>query len=94
MTNGKVLLENKHIIIGDNSYRLTIAKELSARLSKGVYVAFLSDVNSQFSISATFFSIGNLEKELRGWIIKSDTLNNPEARVFETIRRWDGVIGS
>lgn len=92
--NGKVLLENKYIVVDDNQYRLTIEQEYRRKIGRVAYVAYLSDVNSQYTTSAVFVSIKDLENELRKWIIKADGFNNPEARVFETIRRWDGVINT
>ena len=88
----KTMLENKHIEVGSNNYRLTINKEVSRGGRFCFYKAYLSDVNSQFTASMIFKNIRELEAELKAWIVEADMLNNPETRVFEQIRRWDGVI--
>lgn len=86
-------LENKCIVVGEKEYRLTIKREYREVFGlRMVYVAYLSDVESQFASSFVFTDINQLEKGLRPWIIKSDMLNNPESRVFESLKEWDGVI--
>lgn len=85
-------LENKHIEIGSNNYRLTIKKKKSIYTHHFGYKAFLSDMNSQYTNSAFFLDIGDLEKGLRAWIIKADMLNNPESAIFQQLEEWDGVI--
>lgn len=91
--SNKTMLENKQIIVGDNEYRLTIFKGLNISNSHPtVYKAHLSDVNSQFTASRKFSNLQELEVGLQEWIARSDSLNNPEVRVFEHIRQWDGVV--
>ncbi len=88
----QVKLENKHIAVGSNNYRLTIAKKKSRYTHHFGYKAFLSDVNSQYTNSAFFLDVDDLEKGLRAWIIKADMLNDPETAVFKQLAEWDGVI--
>lgn len=86
------MIENKHIQIGDNSYRLTIEKKRLPYSGTIGYVAYLSDVDSQFTTNKIFKSLEELERELRVWIMQSDILNDPEARIFKQLEKWDGVI--
>ena len=91
--SGKTMLENKQITIGDRRYRLTIKKEIRyAYGTRNVYVCYLSDVDSQFTTNKIFKSLEELERDLRVWIVQSNMLNNPESRIFEKLKRWDGVI--
>lgn len=86
------MIENKQIIVGDNEYRLTIKRERLPYGNNIGFKAYLSDINSQFTASRNFSNLQELEVGLQEWIARSDTLNNPEARVFEHIRQWDGVV--
>lgn len=88
----RVLLENKHIIIGENQYRLTIEKKRLPYKSVIGYVAYLSDVDSPYSNQRTFETIRQLEAGLNAWIIESDLLNDPEKAVIQQLHDWDGVI--
>jgi len=87
------MLENKQITIGNRQYRLTIKKEIRyAYGTRNVYVCYLSDVDSQFSISRVFGNLKQLERGLELWIVEADIFNDPESRVFKKIEQWDGVI--
>lgn len=92
----EMIIENKHIRVGEKEYRLHVTRvdiDYTTSIGKSVgYIAYLLDVNSEFHMNSKFNSIEKLEKGLRAWIIKADMLNDPEGRVFEEIRRWDGVI--
>lgn len=91
--SGKMMLKNKQIMIGNRQYRLTIKKEIRyAYGERSVYVSYLSDVDSQFTVNKVFKNVDELEKRLISWIIQADALNDPENRVFEKLERWDGVI--
>jgi len=83
----EIMLENKQVLIGESEYRLSIIKTL-----KESYEAHLSDVNSQFSVERTFNSLLEIENKLMSWMKGMNSYNNPEVRVFEELRRWDGVI--
>ncbi|WP_368652397.1 hypothetical protein AB4Y30_11600 [Ornithinibacillus sp. 4-3] len=82
----KNMVENKHILVGNNSYRLTILKYIND------YTAYLSDVNSQFSVSRRFRKNELNPNTLEKWIVDSNYMNDPEARFFEHLNEWDGVI--
>lgn len=84
--SGKTMLENKHIQVGDNSYRLTIIKYIND------YTAHLSDINSQFTVSRRLTKNNLNSKDINEWILSSDRLNDPEASFFEQLKQWDGVI--
>lgn len=84
--SGKTMLENKHIQVGDNSYRLTIIKYIND------YTAYLSDINSQFTVSRRLTKNNLNPKDINDWILSSDRLNDPEASFFEQLKQWDGVI--
>ena len=87
------MLENKQITIGNRQYRLTIKKEMRYVYgTRNVYVCYLSDVDSQFTVNKVFKDVEELEKGLRVWIMQSDILNDPEARIFKQLEKWDGVI--
>lgn len=86
------LLENKHIIVGKRNYRLTIKKKDMFYGDVIGYKAYLSDVDSKYTNDKTFTTINALELGLKAWIMESDMLNNPETRVFEELKQWDGVI--
>ena len=88
----KVMLENKHISIGENKYRLTIEKKRLPYTDVIGYVAYLSDIDSQYTNQRSFDTVQRLEKGLKAWIIESDMLNNPESAVFQQLKDWDGVI--
>ena len=91
--SGKTMLENKRVLIDDREYRLTIKKEIRyAYGTRNVYVCYLSDVDSQFSISRVFGNLKQLERGLELWIVEADIFNDPESRVFKKIEQWDGVI--
>ncbi len=82
----KVMIENKHIRVGDNSYKLTILKYIDD------YTAYLSDVNSQFTIKKRFTLKQLMANELERWIVSSDTMNDPESSYFGQLERWSGVV--
>lgn len=82
----KTMLENKHIQVGENSYRLTIFKYIND------YTACLSDVNSQFSVSRRLMKKDLNPSTLNEWILSSDKLNDPESSFFAQLEQWDGVI--
>jgi len=82
----KTMIENKHIQVGDNSYRLTIIKYIDD------YTAYLSDVNSQFSVSRRLTKDNLNPSDLNDWILSSDKLNDPESSFFQQLNDWDGVI--
>ena len=89
----KTMLENKQITIGNRQYRLTIKKEVRyAYGERFMYVGYLSDVESQFTVNKVFKDVEELEKGLRVWIMQSDILNDPEARIFKRLEKWDGVV--
>ena len=89
---GKIMIENKHIQIGDNSYRLTIEKKRLPYSGAIGYVAYLSDVNSQYTNQRAFNTVQELMNGLNAWIISSDILNSPESSFFQQLKDWDGVI--
>jgi len=82
----ETMIENKHITVGSNSYKLTIIKR------REVYTAYLSDLNSQFSTRRIFNKSELRPSVLEGWIEESDHMNNPETRFFESLKQWDGVV--
>lgn len=82
----KTMIENKHIQVGENRYRLTIIKYISD------YTAYLSDVNSQFSVNRRLTKKDLNPSIINDWIINSDRLNDPETGFFEQLKQWDGVI--
>lgn len=82
----KTMIENKHITVGDNSYRLTILKYIDD------YTAYLSDVNSQFTVSRRFTKRDLNTNDLNDWILSSDRLNDPEGSFFAQLEQWDGVV--
>lgn len=84
--HAKTMIENKHIQVGDNSYRLTIIKFIDD------YTAYLSDVNSPFTVSRRLTKKDLNPSTLNEWILNSDKLNDPETSFFEQLKQWDGVI--
>ena len=88
----KMMLENKLIVVNENKYRLTIKRKLARTGRFYFYKAYLSDINSQFTISRIFNNSTQLEKGLKSWIIEADIFNDPEARIFKELESWDGVI--
>lgn len=80
------MIENKHIQVGDNSYRLTIFKYIND------YTAYLSDVNSPFSVSRRLTKRDLNPSTINEWILSSDKLNDPETSFFEQLKQWDGVV--
>lgn len=88
----RVLLENKHIVIGENQYRLTIEKKRLPYTGVIGYVGYLSDIDSQYTNQRAFDTVQHLEAGLRTWIKESNLLNNPERSVIQQLQDWDGVI--
>ena len=86
------MLENKRIVVGEEEYRLTIKRKLARTGRFYFYKAYLSDINSQFTTEKTFHNLTELKDDLRNWIIRANHMNDPEERLFEDLRRWDGVI--
>lgn len=82
----KTMIENKHVQVGNNSYRLTIIKYIDD------YTAYLSDVNSQFSVSRRLTKSNLNSKDINDRILSSDRLNDPETSFFEQLKQWDGVV--
>lgn len=82
----KTMIENKHIQVGDNNYRLTIIKYIDD------YTAYLSDISSQFSVSRRLTKSNLNPKDINDWILSSDRLNDPEASFFAQLKQWDGVV--
>lgn len=80
------MIENKHIQVGDNSYRLTIIKYIND------YTAYLSDVNSPFSVTRRLTKKDLNPSTINNWILGSDRMNDPETSFFEQLKQWDGVV--
>lgn len=83
----QIMLENKRILIGGNEYRLSIIKNIEQ-----CYEAHLSDVNSHFTAEGRFYALKEVESELMDWLRAMNAQNDPELRVFDTIKKWDGVV--
>ncbi|MEI3596882.1 MULTISPECIES: hypothetical protein [unclassified Oceanobacillus] len=83
----QIMLENKRILIGGNEYRLSIIKNIEQ-----CYEAHLSDVNSQFTAKIRFYALKEVENKLMDWLRAMNAQNDPELRVFDTIKKWDGVV--
>lgn len=83
----KMMIENKRILISGNEYRLSILKTFEKS-----YEAHLSDVNSQFTAETKFSSLKEIERLLISWLRDVNALNDPESRVFDTIKKWNGVV--
>lgn len=84
--HANTMIENKHIQVGDNSYRLTIIKYIDD------YTAYLSDVNSPFSVTRRLTKNDLNPSTINDWIINSDKMNDPETSFFEQLKQWDGVV--
>lgn len=82
----KTMIENKHIQVEDNNYRLTILKYIDD------YTAYLSAVDNQFSVTRRFNKNELTPGNLNEWITNSDRMNNPETSFFEQLNKWDGVV--
>lgn len=92
MSEDVAKLENKHVEVSGNGYRLTVIKKGRSYTSNEVYIAYLSSTETPFSAEVVFRSSLELQKDLKQWIINMDALNHSEDLVFNRLKEWDGVI--
>lgn len=87
------MLENKQVILGDRIYRLTIEKERQAYAKEPHYIAYLSDINSQFASDKLFYDIESIKGGLMEWLTEAHSNNvGEETKLFDQLRRWNGVV--
>lgn len=87
------MLENKHVVLGKRSYRLSVERHVSEHTKDPYYMAYLSDVDSQYTSDKLFYDINSIKYGLMEWLEEAHSNNvGDETKFFDQLKSWNGVV--